>query len=84
MYTAIASPPNVDLSPFFKPCQHLKGSLWFVAAAYEQRGAIYTHLWLLLATLAACAYLWPCALTMPFNYITVSWDLKYVQHLECT
>ena len=44
---------------------------------------LYTHLWLSVASFAACRGLWPNALTMPFNYNTVSWGLKYVQHLDC-
>ena len=56
------------LRSLFKPCQHLQGSLWFVAAVDEQRGATYTYWWLSVATLAACGYLWPSTLTMPLNY----------------
>ena len=58
------------------PC----GALWLLQLTFGL-------LWFFVAdcgfTPHSCGYLSPSTLTLPLNYIAVSWDLKYVQKTFC-
>ena len=60
----------------FTPCC----ALWLLQPTCELRWLFVVHCGF---TPHTCRYLSPSTLTMPLNYIAVSWDLKYVQKTFC-